>query len=47
MDVETFFKEIRGSVTDLIARKLQDLGSAKVQTTTWIHFRLEVDFEDE
>ena len=41
MDVETFFREIRGSVTDLITRELQDLGSAKVQMTAWIQFRLE------
>ena len=35
MDVETLFHRIRGDLIDLIKRKLNDLNSAKVQTTTW------------
>ena len=39
MDVETFLKETRGSVTNLITKELQDLDLAKVQTTAWIQLR--------
>ena len=46
MDVETFFMETRGSVTDLIAKDLTDLESAKVQMTAWIGFKVEVEDED-
>ena len=46
MDVESFFGEIRGSVTNLIAKELQDLNSAKVQTTAWIQFKVEVKDEN-
>ena len=46
MDVETFFREIRGSITDLIIRELRDLNSAKVQTTAWIRFRIEDEDSD-
>ena len=38
MDVETFFHRIRGDLIDLIKRELNDLNSARVQTTTWIRF---------
>ena len=38
MDVETFFHRIRGDLIDLIKRELNDLNSARVQTTTWIMF---------
>ena len=38
MDVETFFHRIRGGLIDLIKRELNDLNSARVQTTTWIRF---------
>ena len=38
MDVETFFHRIRGDPIDLIKRELNDLNSARVQTTTWIRF---------
>ena len=34
MDVETFFHRIRGDLIDLIKRELNDLNSARVQTTT-------------
>ena len=34
--METFFGEIRGSVTNLITKGLQDLNSAKLQTAAWI-----------
>ena len=42
MDVETFLKE----TAVLITKELQDLNSAKVQTTTWIQFKIEVEGED-
>ena len=38
MDVETFFHRIRGDLIDLFKRELNDLNSARVQTTTWIRF---------
>ena len=38
MDVETFFHRIRGDLIDLIKRELNDLSSARVQTTMWIRF---------
>ena len=38
MDVETFFHRVRGDLIDLIKRELNDLNSARVQTTTWIRF---------
>ena len=46
MDVDIFFDRIRQNLIDLINRELTDLGSARVQTTTWIRFRqaLEDDF---
>ena len=34
--METFLKETRGGVANLITEELQDLDSAKVQTTAWI-----------
>ena len=46
MDVETFLKETRGSVANLMTKKLQDLDSLKVQTTIWILFKIEVEGED-
>ena len=36
MDGQTFFTETGDSVTNLITKGLQDLDSAKVQTTAWI-----------
>ena len=36
MDVETFFGEIRGSVADLMTKKIQDLNLVKAQMLTWI-----------
>ena len=38
VDVETFFHKIRGDLIDLIKRELNDLNSARVQTTRWIRF---------
>ena len=38
MDVDTFFNTIRKGLIDLIKRELNDLNSAKIQTTTWIRF---------
>ena len=46
MDVETFLKEIRGRITNLITKELQDLDSAKVLTTAWIQFKVEVEGKD-
>ena len=46
MDVETFLKETRGSVANLITKELQDLDTAKVQTTAWIRFKVEMDDGD-
>ena len=37
--METFLREIRGSVTDLITRKRQYLDS---MTIIWIHFRIQI-----
>ena len=47
MDVETFRGETRGSITNLIIKELKDLDLAKVQTTTWIRFKVEVEDGDE
>ena len=38
MDVETFFHRIGGDLIDFIKRELNDLNSARVQTTMWIRF---------
>ena len=38
MDVDTFFSQIREKLIDLIKRELNDLNSARVQTTMWIRF---------
>ena len=48
MDVETFFHRIRGGdLIDLIIQELNDLNSAKVQTTTWIRFVRDDEAPDE
>ena len=39
MDPDTFFRSIREELIKLIIRKLKDLRSARVQTTTWVRFR--------
>ena len=51
MDVDTFFDQIRQNLIDLINRELPQLGSARVQTTTWIryiqeHMNIEIDRVD-
>ena len=46
MDVNTFFDWIRQNLIDLMNREIQDLGSARVQTTAWIRFRMEVEDEN-
>ena len=46
MDVETFLGETRGSVVNLTSRELPDLDVMKVETTTWIRFKVEVEDED-
>ena len=38
MDVDTFFNRIREGLIELIKRELNDLNSARIQTTTWIRF---------
>ena len=47
MDVEPFRGETRGSITNLITKELKDLDLTKVQTTTWIRFKVEVEDGDE
>ena len=37
------FDRIRQNLINLISRELTDLGSARVQTTTWIRFRIEYE----
>ena len=37
-DVDNFFSRTRRDLISLIARELNGLGSARVQTTTWIRF---------
>ena len=46
MNVDSFFDRIRQNLIGLMNRELTDLGSARVQTTTWIRFiqALEDDF---
>ena len=41
MDIDSFFDWIRQNLIDLISRELTDLDSARVQTTTWIRFKIE------
>ena len=45
MDGETF-DWIRQNLIDLMNRELTILGSARVQTTLWIRFRVEVEDEN-
>ena len=45
MDVDTFFDQIRQNLIDIISRELTNLGSARVQTNTWIRFRIENEDE--
>ena len=40
MDIDIFFYRIRQNIINLISRELTDLNSARVQTTTWIRFRI-------
>ena len=37
-DVDAFFEKNKDKLMDLIESKLHDLGSAKIQTTTWIEW---------
>ena len=46
MDVETLLGETGGSIAHLMSRKLCNLDAMKVQTTTWIQFRVEVEDRD-
>ena len=45
VDADTFFISARSTINDLIVRELQDLKSAKIQTTAWIRFRIDNDDE--
>ena len=47
MEVEIFLDRIRQNLIDLMNRELTDLDSARVQTTAWIRFRVEVHLQDE
>ena len=38
MGVDTFFSQIRECLIDLIKRELNNLNSARVQSTRWIRF---------
>ena len=38
MDVDTFFSRMREGLIELIKRELNNLNSARIQTTTWIRF---------
>ena len=44
--METFFKETRGSVVNPTFRELRNLDLAKVQTISWIRFKVEVQDGD-
>ena len=46
MDVETFLKETRESVANLITKELKNLDLAKVQLTALIRFKLELEDGD-
>ena len=46
MDVETFLRKTQGSVANLMSKELRDLDSAKVQTTIWIRFKVDVEDGD-
>ena len=43
MDVDTFFDWIRQNLINLISRELTDLNLARVQTTTWVSFKIEYE----
>ena len=43
MDVDTIFSRIREGLIELIKRELNDLNSARIQTTTWIRFARDED----
>ena len=43
MDVHTFYRRIRQNLINLISSKIKDLNSARVQTNTYIRFRIEHD----
>ena len=42
MDMDTFFERIRGNLVGLMNEELRDLNVAKVQTTAWIRFKVQV-----
>ena len=43
IDIDTLSDRVRQNLIDLISRELKDLGSARVQTNTWIRFRIEYE----
>ena len=40
--MDTFFERIRGNLVGLMNEELRDLNVAKVQTTAWIRFKVQV-----
>ena len=46
INVDTFFDQIRQNLIDLMNSEIQDLGSIRVQMTTWIRFMVEVENEN-
>ena len=46
IDPDTFFASIRKQLIQLISRELKELRSARVQATTWIHFRQDFQFAE-
>ena len=43
MDIDTLFDRIRQNHIELISRELTELDLARVQTTTWIRFKIEYE----
>ena len=46
IDPDAFFDSIRKQLIQLISRELKELRSARVQTTTWIRFRQDLQFAE-
>ena len=46
IDPDTFFDSIRKRLIQLISRELKELRSVRVQTTTWLRFRQDLQFAE-
>ena len=46
MDVETFLRKTQGSLANLMSKEPRDLDLAKVQMTTLIQFKVDVEDGD-